>query len=103
MSILKALLGGITPNPLPESKKPRTTSRLDRNVGVGLTLTRLEPALGFVDHIYAAFAAHNTTVAVARFERAKRVLDLHGPSPFFAAPQVLRLECFWAHSNEWWA
>ena len=42
-------------------------------------LTGFEPALGLVDHVDAAFAAHDTAIAVPVLERTERVLDLHGP------------------------
>ena len=53
----------------------------------GSTLAGFEPALSFVDHVNAAFATHNTAIAVPVLERAERVLDLHGLSP------VLRRLC----------
>ena len=45
-----------------------------------LTLAGFEAALGFVDHINAALAAHHTAIPVAVLERAKRVSNLHGLS-----------------------
>ncbi len=39
-----------------------------RNV---LALAGFEPALGFVDHVDAAFAAHDTAITVPVLERAK--------------------------------
>jgi hypothetical protein len=47
----------------------------------GLALAGFEPALGLVNHIDPALAAHHTAIAVAALERTKRVLDLHGLSP----------------------
>jgi hypothetical protein len=44
-------------------------------------LACLEPALGLVDHVDPALAAHDAAIAVALLERAERVLDLHGSSP----------------------
>ena len=52
-----------------------------------LTLTGLEPALGFVDHIYTALAAHHAAVTVAAFQRPERIFDLHGPSPYLWAAE----------------
>jgi|GEM_PF-6078731 hypothetical protein len=46
-----------------------------------LTLTGLEARLCFVDHINTALAAHDTTVAVTRLQRAERVFNLHRSSP----------------------
>jgi hypothetical protein len=46
-----------------------------------LTLAGFEPALGLVDHVDAAFAAHDTAITVPVLERAKRISDLHGSSP----------------------
>jgi hypothetical protein len=42
------------------------------------TLTGFEPTLCLVDDVDAAFAAHDTAVAMPVLERAERVLDLHG-------------------------
>ncbi len=48
-------------------------------------LAGLEAALGLVDHVNTALAAHDTAIAVPVLQRAERVPDLHGPSPHFAA------------------
>ena len=40
-------------------------------------LTSFETTLGLVDHVDAALPAHDAAVAVALFERAERVCDLH--------------------------
>ena len=50
--------------------------------GVGSPLTRFEFALGLVDHVHAAFAAHDPAITVPVLQRAERVLDLHRSSPF---------------------
>jgi hypothetical protein len=42
-------------------------------------LAGFEPALGLVDHVYAALATHNTAVTVPILERAERIANLHGP------------------------
>ena len=42
-----------------------------------LPLTRLEAAVGLVDHIGPAAAANNPVVAVAAFERLEAVANLH--------------------------
>src|SRR5262245_54940017 len=47
-----------------------------------LTLPRLDPAVGLVDHVDAALAAHQAIVAVARAQRFQRIPDLHGPDAF---------------------
>jgi len=52
----------------------------------GLALTCLEATLGFIDDVYAAFAAHDTAIAVPALQRAERVADFHCPIPYFAAP-----------------
>ena len=52
---------------------------------VGSALTGFETTLRFVDHVNAAFAAHDTAIAVAVLERTQRVFDLHWPSPVPAA------------------
>jgi hypothetical protein len=44
-------------------------------------LAGLEPALGLVDHVDPALAAHDAAIAMALLERAERVLDLHRSSP----------------------
>jgi hypothetical protein len=48
---------------------------------VSLTLARFKTRLSFVDHVYAAFTAHNAAIAVAALKGAKRVLDFHSHSP----------------------
>jgi N-formylglutamate amidohydrolase len=48
-------------------------------------LAGFEPALRFVDHVNAAFATHNTAVAVPILERAERIANLHGRSPHVVA------------------
>jgi len=53
----------------------------ERRVGHTLVwqsaLTCFEAALGLVDHVDAALAAHDAAIAMALLERAERVLDLH--------------------------
>ena len=48
--------------------------------GVGATsaLARLEAAVGLVDDVDAALAAHQAIIAVARAQRLQRIPDLHG-------------------------
>lgn len=36
-----------------------------------------EPALGFIDHVEAAFTAHNAIVAVPLGQRLERITDFH--------------------------
>ena len=38
-----------------------------------------------IDHVDAAFSAHNTAVAVPVLERAERITNLHGRSPHVVA------------------
>ena len=64
------------PNLAPKKKKPPMGRPFSTNSCV-LTLTGFEPALCLVDHVYAAFAAHDTAIAMPAFQRAERVLDLH--------------------------
>jgi len=44
----------------------------------GSTLTGLVALLRLVDHIYAAFAAHDLAIAMTRLQRPERVCNLHG-------------------------
>ena len=44
-------------------------------------MARFESTLGFVDHVDAALAAHDTAIAMPAFQRAERVSDLHLVSP----------------------
>ena len=44
-------------------------------------LAGLEAAVGLVDHVNAALAAHDLAVAVPALERAERVANLHRFSP----------------------
>ena len=48
--------------------------RCDR---AGSALTSLEAAVGLVDHVDAALAAHDLAVAVPALERAERIANLH--------------------------
>jgi hypothetical protein len=41
-------------------------------------LTGFEPALRLVDDVNAAFATHNTAIAMPILERAERIANLHG-------------------------
>jgi hypothetical protein len=47
------------------------TARLVPRQQSASALTGFEPALGLVDHVYTALAAHNAAVAVALLERAE--------------------------------
>ena len=51
----------------------------------GSTLTSLEATLRLVDHIDAAFTAHDLAIAVTLLERAERVTDLHMVFSYIAA------------------
>ena len=64
---------------------PAGRGLFDHGSGVGSALTGFEPALGFVDHIDAALAAHDAAIAVPVLQRAKRVTNLHGPLLYVAA------------------
>jgi hypothetical protein len=48
------------------------------------TLAGLVTLLRLVDHIYAAFAAHDLAIAMTRLQRAERVCNLHGCLHLFA-------------------
>tara|TARA_R110002012_G_scaffold297839_2_gene495937 strand:- start:2 stop:295 length:294 start_codon:yes stop_codon:yes gene_type:complete len=48
-------------------------------------LTGFEPALRFVDNVNAAFATHNTAIAMPILERAERIANLHRWSPHVVA------------------
>ncbi len=50
-----------------------------------LALTRLEPALGLVDHINPALAADEAVVAMATAQGLQRITDFHGLKPSRAA------------------
>ena len=69
------------------------------------TLTGFEPALRLVDHVDAAFSAHNTAVAVPVLERAERIANLHGRSPHVVARASAGLRAVRANEpvNSWWA
>ena len=64
-------------------------------------LAGFEPALGLVDHVYAAFAAHDPAIAVPVLQRTERVLDLHQSSPLFSrrGPAPLGWRVFRANRN----
>jgi hypothetical protein len=44
---------------------------------VRLTLTGFEPALCFVNYVYAAFATHNAAITVPVLKRAERIANFH--------------------------
>ena len=72
----------------------------------GSALAGFEPTLRFVDHVNAAFSAHNTAVAVPVLERAERIANLHGRSPHVVArASALVTGSTLACANEfrWWA
>src|SRR5579872_5411564 len=46
--------------------------------GRPLPLARLEPRVGFVDHVDPALATHQLAVAMAGLQRLERTSDLHG-------------------------
>jgi hypothetical protein len=50
---------------------PEGAACFKRDVKAGSTLTGFETLLCFVDHVNAAFATHNTAVAVPVLERAE--------------------------------
>ena len=72
----------------PENKTAAELSSGGRSIRVARSsaLTGFEPALGLVDHVNAAFTAHDLTIAMPRFERAERVADLHGGLSSYLAP-----------------
>jgi hypothetical protein len=78
----------VTPS---NEKPPRTCVQGGFSIRkqVRLALTRLELLLCLVDHIHAAFAAHDLTVTVTLLERPERVSDLHRPSPYRGAQAPL--------------
>ena len=59
-----------------QSGRGGTSLNLYRQV---LSLTRFEPRLRLVYHVYSAFTTHDAAVAVTLLKRAERVSDLHGP------------------------
>ena len=58
---------------------------LERRSPKGLALAGLEALLRLVDHVDAAFTAHDLAIAVTLLERAERVTDLHRSSPIRGA------------------
>ena len=52
--------------------------RIKKERAEGSTLARLEALLRLVDDVNAAFAAHESVVAMARAERLEGITDLHG-------------------------
>ena len=64
-----------------------------RGLFVALALTGFEATVGFVDHVDPALAAHHLAIAVAAFERAERVANLHRFCPHRGAqPSALKLK-----------
>ena len=80
-----------------------------KGLSVILALTGLEATVGLVDHIDPALAAHHLAIAVAAFERAERVANLHRSCPHRGAqPSALKLKCPRAacgcpEARKWWA
>jgi len=50
-----------------KKEKSRLKAALKSRIGYMLSLTRFKARLSFINNIYSALAAHDTTVAVARF------------------------------------
>jgi hypothetical protein len=46
-----------------------------------LALACLEPAIGFVDYIYAAMATNHAVITVAALEGLKRIDNFHWENP----------------------
>ena len=94
-------------NPAGLCKFTLSVSHRVRFRGAGSALTCLEPTLGLVDDVHAAFAAHDPTITVPVLQRAERVLDLHGSSPFALrrGPAPVVCGCFGNSEtiNSWWA
>ena len=78
---------GLTLQPGPPPEKPGTPSRL-REAEPCLALTRLEAALGLVDHVDPALAAHEPVVPVPATQRFQRIADLHGSDPWLRARRL---------------
>ena len=73
-----------------KNEKPRRSGgvRCHLAISVGPTvsaLAGLEAALGLVDYVNAAFAAHDAAIAIPVLERPERVSNLHGPLLFVVA------------------
>ena len=70
-------------------------------------LACFELALRLIDDVNAALATHNPAVTVPVLQRAERVLDLHGLSPFLRrepAPGLAgRPEPKFKTAKSWWA
>ena len=66
-------------------KPPQRRAAFSGLVQRDLALAGFEPTLRFVDHVNAAFATHNTAVAMPILERAERIANLHGRSPHVVA------------------
>lgn len=72
-----------------ENEKPRSDERgvngqngpLGPEFTWALALTRLEPAVGLVDHVDPALAADHPAIAVAVFRRFQRIPNFHGLIP----------------------
>ena len=68
---------------------------------LGLALTGLKAALGLVDHVNAAFAAHDAAIPVPVLQRAERVANFHRSSPVCrGAGQRLRLRAARLRASE---
>ena len=73
----------------PQKRKgPAESEALTVWIFSGSALAGLEPALGLVDHIDPALAAHDAAIAVALLERTERVANFHSPSPHVAARRL---------------
>ena len=65
----------------PNEKPPQLQGPLT-SIDIASALAGFEPTLGLVDHVDAAFAAHQTVCAVAAFQRTQGIFDFHRLGPF---------------------
>jgi len=54
-----------------KKRPPEKRTAFLNSIAVILTLTGLKTALRFIDHVHAAFAAHDAAIAVPVLQRAK--------------------------------
>ena len=96
----------------PKNKKPHPEMRFfgackEASDAKCSALACFELALRLVDDVNAALATHNPAVTVPVLQRAERVLDLHGLSPFLRrepAPGLAgRSEPKFKTAKSWWA
>ena len=100
---MNAVLRFFCPQGKEKGRAPKGATFFDLLLLQVLALTGLVALLRLVDHIDAAFTAHNLAIAVTRLQRAERVRNFHRPSPVRGASAPIENNVPLCRGGEWWA